>query len=68
MEPLDGISQYLPYLIPILLVQLGLMAYCLYDLSRREKTKGPRWLWLVLIVFGELIGPVLYLLVGRIEE
>ena len=68
MEALDGISQYLPYLIPILLLQLGLMAYCLYDLSRREKTKGPRWLWLVLIVFGELIGPVLYLLVGRIEE
>ena len=59
---------FLPYLIPLLLVQLGLMVYCLVDLSRREKTRGPKWLWVVLIVFGELIGPVVYLIVGRVEE
>ncbi len=68
METIDSFSKYIPYLIPVLLLQLGLMVYCLLDLSRREKTKGPRWLWAVIIVFGELIGPVLYLLMGRIEE
>ena len=59
---------YLPYFIPLLLVQLGLMVFCLLDLSRREKTKGPKWLWVILIVFGELIGPVVYLFFGRVEE
>jgi hypothetical protein len=58
----------LPFLIPIVLLQLGLMIYCLLDLSRREKTRGPRWMWALIIVFGELIGPVVYLVLGRIEE
>ena len=59
---------FIPYLIPLLLVQLGLMVFCLLDLWRREKTKGPKWLWVILIVFGELIGPVVYLFFGRVEE
>jgi hypothetical protein len=57
----------LPLLIPIVLIQLGLMVYCLVDLSRRERTKGPKWLWAILIVLGELFGPILYLLLGREE-
>ncbi|MDO8972144.1 MAG: PLD nuclease N-terminal domain-containing protein [Saprospiraceae bacterium] len=58
----------LPYLIPLLVIQLGLMVFCLMDLARREKTKGPKWLWAVLIVFGQLLGPVVYLIFGRVEE
>ena len=64
---MDFINQYLPLLIPLILVQLGLMVYCLMDLSRRERVKGPKWLWALIIIFGELIGPVLYLIVGREE-
>lgn len=66
----DGINLFmklLPLLIPIVLIQLGLMVYCLVDLARRERTKGPKWLWAFLIVLGELIGPIVYLLVGREE-
>ena len=62
---MEFINPYLPLLIPILLVQLGLMAYCLVDLSKRERVKGPKWLWVILIIFGELIGPVVYLIIGR---
>jgi hypothetical protein len=61
-------TSLIPFLIPVILLQLGLMIYCLVDLSRREKTKGPRWMWVLIIVLGELIGPVLYLVLGRIEE
>jgi len=57
----------LPLLIPILLLQLGLMIYCLVDLAKRERTKGPKALWAVLVVIGQLWGPVLYLLIGRQE-
>ena len=65
MEPVTSFSQYIPLLIPLVLLQLGLMIYSLIDLSRRERVKGPKWLWVILIVLGELIGPVVYLVWAR---
>ena len=67
METTNWMS-FLPYLIPLLVIQLGLMVFCLVDLSRREKTRGPKWMWVVFIVLGELVGPVVYLVFGRVEE
>ncbi len=59
----------LPLLIPLVLIQLVLMIICLVDLGRREKVKGlPKWAWAIIIVLGELIGPTVYLIVGRAEE
>ena len=57
----------LPLLIPIILIQLGLMVFCLLDLARRERTRGPKWMWALIIILGELIGPIVYLVVGRQE-
>jgi hypothetical protein len=54
-------------IIPVILLQLTLMIIALVDLARREKTKGPKWLWALIIIFGELIGPIVYLLIGREE-
>ncbi len=67
MKGLDFITKYLPLIIPLVLVQLGLMVYCLIDLAKREKTKGPKWVWAIVVILGELIGPVIYLLFGRDE-
>ena len=39
---MEFINQYWPLLVPLILVQLGLMIYCLVDLSRREQVKGPK--------------------------
>jgi hypothetical protein len=64
---METIRDYLPFLIPVILLQLGLMIFALLDLIRREKTRGPKWLWAILIVLGELLGPILYLLIGREE-
>lgn len=65
-NPID-LQQILLLLIPIILIQLGLMIYSLIDLSRRERTRGPKWLWALIIIFGELIGPIVYLVWGRNE-
>jgi hypothetical protein len=65
---MEQLVKYIPYILPILVLQLGLMVFSLVDLARREKVRGPKWLWVVIIVFGELVGPVVYLLVGRVEE
>jgi predicted ABC-type exoprotein transport system permease subunit len=67
MPDLSLIKEFIPFLIPILIIQLGLMIYALVDLLKREKTKGPKWMWVLIIVLVNLIGPVLYLLIGREE-
>jgi hypothetical protein len=61
----ETLGDYLPFLIPVILLQLALMVFALLDLIRREKTRGPKWMWAIIIVLGELLGPILYLLVGR---
>lgn len=62
--PLD--STMILLLIPIGVLQLGLQVFGLIDLFRRDRqTRGPKGLWAVLIIFGSLIGSVLYFAVGR---
>jgi len=64
---MENIGSLIPFLIPIVLLQLGLMVFALVDLIRRERTKGPKWIWALVVVFVNLIGPVIYLVVGREE-
>jgi len=69
MEPVmtstERFMELLPYIIPLVLLQLTLMIVALVDLARREKTRGPKWMWILVIVFGELIGPIIYFIFGR---
>lgn len=65
---LDQIMRLLPLLIPLFLVQLGLMIAGIIDLVKREKTKGPKWMWVIIVVFVNIIGPIIYFVVGREEE
>jgi len=68
MEPIsssDKFLEFLPYIIPLVLLQLTLMIVALVDLIRREKTKGPKWVWALVIILGELIGPIIYFIFGR---
>ncbi len=69
MESTFDFMSILPLLLPLVLVQLGLAIYCLVDLFHREKVRGlPKWAWAIIIALGELVGPVVYLLVGRSDE
>ena len=65
MNIIEEIAPLLPFLIPVLIIQFGLMAAALIDLVRREQTRGPKWMWVVIIVFVNLIGPIIYFLLGR---
>jgi Phospholipase_D-nuclease N-terminal len=68
VSPLDRLIELLPFIIPIVLIQLILMIVALVDLVRREKVRGlPKWAWALIIILGELIGPIIYLIVGREE-
>jgi 4-amino-4-deoxy-L-arabinose transferase-like glycosyltransferase len=50
----------------VVAVQFGLQIYGLVDLSRRDRVAGGRkWLWLLAIVFGQMLGAIVYLVAGR---
>ncbi|MCJ7522965.1 MAG: PLD nuclease N-terminal domain-containing protein [Dehalococcoidia bacterium] len=62
-------GQLIALIIPLALVELGLLAFAIYDLIKRERVKGNnKWVWGILIMFVSIIGPILYLLLGREEE
>lgn len=61
------LEEILPFLIPLLVLQLTLMAVGLYDLTRPERRVrgGSKLVWGLVIVLGQLLGPLVYFLVGR---
>ena len=67
-EVIDSLIEYAPLIIPILLIQLALVVAALVDLIRRERTRGPKWLWVLVILFINFIGPIVYFLVAREDE
>ena len=64
---MEFITNNLPLLIPIILIQLTLVVFALADLLRRENTRGPKWVWVLVILFVNMIGPIVYFLLGRDE-
>ncbi|MFH1907499.1 MAG: PLD nuclease N-terminal domain-containing protein [Chloroflexota bacterium] len=65
---MDNIREFIPFLVPVLVIQLALLVAALVDLIRRPRTKGPKWLWAVVIVLVNFIGPIVYFVAGREEE
>jgi hypothetical protein len=66
--PLSQLEQLIPLLIPIFIIQVVLMVAALLDLRKQTTTRGPRWLWWVVIPFVNIIGPILYFAIGRKED
>ncbi len=64
----EQFMRLLPLFIPLILIQLALIVFALLDLVRREHTRGPKWLWAVIIIFVEMFGPLAYFLFGRSDE
>ncbi|MFF2450619.1 PLD nuclease N-terminal domain-containing protein [Neobacillus sp. NPDC058068] len=62
---MDQLANYLPILAPIAIIQLVLLIIAIIDLVRIERTNGPKWLWALIILFINIIGPILYFVIGR---
>ena len=66
---MNEVMEFLPFLIPLVIVEFALFGYALYHiLTHKNYKRGNRALWLVIvIVFMNYIGPILYLLLGKEE-
>ncbi len=63
----NDLGVFLAIAIPLVVIQLGLLVWGLYDLTRPDRrVKGDsKVVWALIIIFINVIGPILYLLVGR---
>lgn len=64
---MEEIMEYLPFLLPLIIVEFALLGYTLYHiLKHRHYKRGNRTLWLIIVIVGmNFVGPVLYFLLGK---
>lgn len=57
----------LPLLVPLIIIQLALLALAIYDLFQEERRVRwfPKPVWACIVVFVNIIGPLAYFFVGR---
>ncbi|GAA0597894.1 PLD nuclease N-terminal domain-containing protein [Virgibacillus siamensis] len=53
---------------PIIVIQLILFIVALIDLIRIDRTNGPKWMWILIILFINIIGPIVYFIFGRRQQ
>jgi len=63
-------EQILALLAPIVIIQLALMIVALYDLEQEDRhvRGGSKLVWALVIVFLNVLGPIVYLVAGREES
>jgi hypothetical protein len=62
-------SQMILLAIPLILIELALAVVALVDWARRKTFRAlPRWGWFCIILVAGIVGPTLYLTLGRGEE
>lgn len=64
---MNNVTEFLPFLVPLVISELALLAYTLYHiLTHKSYKRGNRTLWLIVVIVGmQFIGPILYFLLGK---
>lgn len=57
-------------ILPLVVIQVILMTIALVDIARRdiEAIRGPKIAWVLISIFVNMIGPILYFTIGRKSE
>ena len=63
MEQLANINWAL--IAPLFIVQVILAIVALIDIARIHATNGPKWVWVLVVLVINTIGPIVYFIFGR---
>ncbi len=55
-------------LIPIFIFQLLLAGYCIFKIVKDGTANLNKLAWIVIVLFFNLIGPIMFLIVGRRKD
>ena len=62
-------TEYIPFLIPVILLELVLMVTALVHVLRHKNYRfGNRVLWALVVVLIQFLGPAAYFVFGRGDE
>jgi len=68
-DSVTTLVRFLPLLIPLMVIQVGLMVAALIHILKHNTYKtGNRTLWILICLFVNTIGPILYFVLGRGED
>ena len=67
---MDAVGPLLGLILPLILLQVALLIAALIDVTRpgRRVRGDNKLIWVLIIIFVSLFGPLLYFLVGREES
>ncbi|MGX7109447.1 PLDc N-terminal domain-containing protein [Facklamia miroungae] len=64
-----SLKEYLPILIPIVVIEIFLLVFALKSLFKQNNFKfGNKSFWILIVVLIQIIGPILYLMIGKEEK
>jgi len=63
---MEILKEYWVLLVPLIIAEFALMAAALVHVLRHSNYRfGSRALWIVIVVFFQLVGPLAYFIFGR---
>lgn len=66
---MEKLIEYLPFLIPIVVVELILALTALIHIVKHPHYRfGNKIMWVLIVVLIQIIGPIIYFVVGRGED
>jgi uncharacterized membrane protein YczE len=61
-------AEILKLILPLIILQFGLILFCLYRLTKDNVRYLPKWAWALIIIFINMFGAAIYLFIGRERE
>ena len=66
---MNTLYEYFPILLPVIIIELILMVTALIHVLRHPNYRfGNRVVWIVIVMFIQIAGPIVYFLFGRGED
>ncbi|EQF28834.1 phospholipase D/nuclease family protein [Clostridioides difficile CD160] len=66
---MENLMEYLPLLLPVIILNLILVVTALIHIIKHPNYKiGNKAIWILLVLFISIIGPILYFTIGRGDE
>lgn len=66
---MEQLMEYLPFLIPVAIIEVALMLTALIHILRHPNYRiGSRPLWIIVVLLFQILGPIIYFVFGKGEE
>ena len=66
---MNTLYEYFPILLPVIIIELILMVTAVIHVLRHPNYRfGNRVVWIVIVVFIQIAGPIVYFLFGRGDD